>query len=124
MEKKGESLREFIQCFYNKRNIIQEVDDKSIIIFFKKGLKDSSLIYKLTMKNPKTFEEMLAITNKYALAEEATLGNRDPNKDSKKDKEQGQSNRPSTSKGNVKKRKSDRSMANIERLHRNMEYRP
>jgi hypothetical protein len=44
MEKKGESLREFIQCFYNKRNIIQEVDDKSIIMFFKKGLKDSSLI--------------------------------------------------------------------------------
>jgi hypothetical protein len=40
MQKKGESLQEFIQCFCNKRNTILEVDDKSIIIFFKKGLRD------------------------------------------------------------------------------------
>jgi hypothetical protein len=51
--KKGESLREFIQHICNKRSIIPEVDDKSIIIFFKKRLRDSSLIRKLTMKNPK-----------------------------------------------------------------------
>jgi hypothetical protein len=29
-----------------------EVDDKSIIMFFKKVLKDSDLIHKLAMKNP------------------------------------------------------------------------
>jgi hypothetical protein len=29
-------------------------------MFFKKGLRDSSLIRKLTMKNPWTFEEILA----------------------------------------------------------------
>jgi hypothetical protein len=57
----------------NKRNIIPEVDDKSIIMFFKKGLRDSSVICKLAMKNPRTSEEMLAIANKYALAEEVTL---------------------------------------------------
>jgi hypothetical protein len=56
VQKNGESLREFIQCFCNKRNIILEVDDKSIIMFFKKGLMDSSLMRKLTMKNPMTFE--------------------------------------------------------------------
>jgi hypothetical protein len=56
VQKNGESLREFIQCFCNKRNIILEVDDKSIIMFFKKGLMDSSLMRKLTMKNPRTFE--------------------------------------------------------------------
>jgi hypothetical protein len=55
-----QQLREFIQCFCNKRNIIPKVDDKYIIIFFKKGLKDSSLICKLTIKNPRTSEEMLA----------------------------------------------------------------
>jgi hypothetical protein len=38
IQKKGESLRKYIQCFCNKRNIILEVDDKSIIMFFKKGL--------------------------------------------------------------------------------------
>jgi hypothetical protein len=57
VQKKGESLREFI--------LIPEVDDKSIIMFFKKGLRDSSLIRKLTMKNPRMSEQMLAITNKY-----------------------------------------------------------
>jgi hypothetical protein len=36
-------------------------------MFFKKGLRDSSLIRKLAMKNPMTSEEMLAIANKYAL---------------------------------------------------------
>jgi hypothetical protein len=68
VQKNGESLCEFIQYFYNKRNTLPEVDDKSIIMFFKKGLKDSSLIRKLAMKNPRASEEMLAITNKYALA--------------------------------------------------------
>jgi hypothetical protein len=50
-------------------------------MFFKKGLRDSSLIRKLTMKNPRTLEEMLAITNRYALAEEVTLETRDQKKD-------------------------------------------
>jgi hypothetical protein len=82
------------------------------------------LIRKLTIKNPRTSEEMLAIANKYALAEKVTFDNRDPNRDSKKDKESGQLDRPSSSKGNNKKRKLDRSMANIEQLHRSKEYRP
>jgi hypothetical protein len=68
IQKKGESLREYIQHFCNKRNITPEVDDKSIIVFFKKGLKDSSLIRKLTTKDPTMSEEMLAITIRYALA--------------------------------------------------------
>jgi hypothetical protein len=78
-------------------------------MFFKKGLRGSSLIRKLTMKNPTTSEEMLAITNKYALAEEATLDTREQ----KKDKELGHSDQPSTFKSHDKKRKADHSMANI-----------
>jgi hypothetical protein len=46
-------------------------------MFFKKGLRDSCLIHMLAMKNLRTSEEKLAITNKYALAWEATLDNRD-----------------------------------------------
>jgi hypothetical protein len=72
------------------------------------------------MENPKTYEEMLAIGNKYALAEEVTLDTRDQ----KKDKELGHSDQPNTSKNNDKKRKADRSVANMERPHRNKEYRP
>jgi hypothetical protein len=72
VQKKGESLWEYIQCIWNKRNVILEVDDKLIVMFFKKGLRDSSLIRKLMMKNPKTSEQMFSIVNRYALAEEAT----------------------------------------------------
>jgi hypothetical protein len=94
-----------------------KVDDKSIIMFFKKGLKDLSLIRKLTMKNPRTSKEMLAITNKYVLAEEATIDTGD-----QKNKELGHSDQPSTSKSNDKKRKLDRSMTNVERLGCTKEY--
>ena len=45
------------------------------------------MIRKLVIKNPRTSEEMLAIANRYALAEEATLDNRD----FKKEKEPSQS---------------------------------
>jgi hypothetical protein len=51
-------------------------------MFFKKGLRDSSLIHKLTMKNPRTSEQMLAIANKYTLTEEATLNTREQKKES------------------------------------------
>jgi hypothetical protein len=54
-------------------------------MFFKKGLRDTSLILKLAMKIPRMSEEMLAIANKYALAEEATLDT----KEQKKEKESG-----------------------------------
>jgi hypothetical protein len=54
VQKKGESLWKYIQDFYNKKNVMLEVDDKLIVMFFKKGLRDSSLIQKLTMKNPRT----------------------------------------------------------------------
>jgi hypothetical protein len=37
-------------------------------MFFMKELRDSSMIYKLAIKNPRMSEEKLAISNKYALA--------------------------------------------------------
>jgi hypothetical protein len=70
-----------------------KVDDKLIVMFFKKGLRDSFLIFKLTMKNPRTSEEMFAIANKYALAEEVTLNTREQKKES------GHTDLPSSSKG-------------------------
>jgi hypothetical protein len=81
-------------------------------MFFKKVLKDSDLIRKLAMKNPRTLEEMLAIANRYALAEEATLETRE----SRKDKKPSRLGRAGTSKSNDKKMKPDRMMANVERL--------
>jgi hypothetical protein len=54
-------------------------------MFFKKGLKDSSWIRKLAMKNPRMSEEILTIANKYALAGEATLDTREQKKDKESD---------------------------------------
>jgi hypothetical protein len=85
-------------------------------MFFKKGLKDSSLIRKLIMKNPRTSEQMLAITNNYALVEEATFNTR------KQKKESDHKNQPSSSKGHDKKRKADHSINAVERLQHNKEY--
>jgi hypothetical protein len=81
--KEGESLRKFIHHLCNKRNVIPEVNDKTIIMFFKKGLRDPSLIHKLTMKNPKSLEEIVAIANKYTMAEEVTLDKKEVKKDKK-----------------------------------------
>jgi hypothetical protein len=90
-------------------------------MFFKKGLKDLALIHKLAKKNPRTSEAMLAIANNYALAEDATLDNRE----AKKDKKLSHPDRPGASKTNGKKRKNDRSVANVERpCHSRTEYRP
>jgi hypothetical protein len=89
-------------------------------MFFKKGLRGSSLIRKLTMKNPKTSKAMFTIANKYALAEEVTFDTRGQ----KKEKELGHTDWPSSSKGHEKKRKADHSINTVERLQHNKEYQP
>jgi hypothetical protein len=108
---KGESLWEFIQCFCNKRNTISDVADKSIFMFFKKGIMDPALIHMITMKNPRTSEAMFAIANKYTLVEEAALDTRQQ----KKEKDSGYMDQPSSSKGHDKKRKADCSDNVVER---------
>jgi hypothetical protein len=62
------------------------------VLFFKKGLRDSSLIRRLIMKNLRTSEQMISITNRYALGEDATL-------DIREQKESGHPDQPSSSKG-------------------------
>jgi hypothetical protein len=86
-------------------------------MFFKKGLRDSSLIQKLTIKNPRTWEQVFPITNCYALAEEATL-------DTREQKESGHPDQPTSSKGLDKKRKLDHSINVVEQPHLHKEYRP
>jgi hypothetical protein len=89
-------------------------------MFFKKGLRDLSLIHKLAMKTSRTSEAMFAIVNKYALAEEATLDIREQ----KKEKESGHTDQPSSYKGHDKKRKTDHSINMVEWPQWNKEYRP
>jgi hypothetical protein len=108
--------KEYIHRSCNKRNAILEVHDKSIMMFFKKGLMDSYLIRKFIVKNPRMLEQMFSITNRYALAEEATV-------DTREQKESNHPYQPSSSKGHGKKRNLDRSINVVDRPHRNKEYR-
>jgi hypothetical protein len=48
-------------AFLQQKNVIVEVDDKLINMFFTKGLKDSAPIRKLAMKNLKTSERLLTV---------------------------------------------------------------
>jgi hypothetical protein len=77
-------------------------------MFFRKGLGDSSLICKLAMKNPRTSKQMLAIANKYALAEEVTLDTREQKTESF------HTDQNSSSQGHDKKRKEDCSVNMVE----------
>jgi hypothetical protein len=88
-------------------------------MFFKKGLRDSSLIRKVAMKNPRMSDQMLAITNNYTLAEEVTLNTREQKKE-----DLGHTDQPSSSKGHDKKRKVDRCINAVEQPRHNKEYRP
>jgi hypothetical protein len=89
-------------------------------MFFRNGLRDSPLICKLTMKNPRTSEAMFTIANSYTLAKEATLDTREH----KKEKESSHEDQPSSSKGHNKKRKADHSINMVERPQHNKEYWP
>jgi hypothetical protein len=80
-------------------------------MFFKKGLRDPTMICKVAMKNPRTSEAMLAIANKYALAEESTFDTREQ----KREKDSCHVNQPSSSKGHDKKRKTDHFINMVER---------
>jgi hypothetical protein len=65
-------------------------------------------------------EAIFTITNRYFLAEEATLDTREQTKE----KDSGHVDQPSSYKGHNKKRKVDHSINVVERPQCNKEYRP
>jgi exonuclease III len=89
-------------------------------VSFKKGLRDPSLIHKLTTKNPRASKEMFTIANKYTLAKGVALDIREQ----KKEKDSGHMDQPSSFKGHDKMRKADRFVNAVERLRCKKEYRP
>jgi hypothetical protein len=86
-------------------------------MFFKMGLRDSSLIRKLTMKKPRMSEQMFSIANRYALVEEVTIDKREQKK------ELDHLDQPNSSKGHDKKRKLGCSVNAVEWPHHHKEYR-
>jgi hypothetical protein len=70
------------------------------------------------MKNPRMSEEMVYTANRYALAKEVTLDNRE------KKKESGHVDQPTSSMGHDKKRKQDHSVNTVEQHRHHKEYQP
>ena len=68
-QKKGESLREFIQRFMKKRNSIPGVNEAVVIAAFRKGVRDGDLLKKMT--RPRTAKELFDMADRYANQEEA-----------------------------------------------------
>ena len=77
-------------------------------MYFKKGLRDRELFSKLVRKDSRTCEDLFAIANPYANAEEAVTESRGDRRASHREK--GESSKPSD-----RKKKTDREVANIER---------
>ena len=55
-QREGESIREYIQRFCQKRNTIRDIDERAVIMYLKKGLRDRELFSKLVRKDPRTCE--------------------------------------------------------------------
>ena len=64
-------MRKYIQRFCRKRNTISDIEERTIVIYFKQGLRDDVLFHKLARKDIRTCEELFEIANQYANAEKA-----------------------------------------------------
>ena len=78
-------------------------------MYFKQGLRDDVLFHKLARKDIRTCEELFEIANQYGNAEEAISETRR----SKGDKKPSHHDRAESSRGQEKKKKGDREVANI-----------
>jgi len=107
-QREGESIREYIQRFCQKQNTITDIDERAVIMYIKKGLRDRELFCVLVRKDPRTCEELFEIANPYANAEDALTETRGERRSGHREK--GESSKPGD-----RRKKSDREVANIER---------
>lgn len=76
----GKSLRDYIQCFSQKKNSLSGVYEADIITAFSKGVQDLALTHKIGRKASQTAGEIFDIANAYATGEEVVLSKGKDNK--------------------------------------------
>jgi hypothetical protein len=69
--KHDESLRDYVQHFYNARNGIPHIQDIEIINAFHDGVSDIKIVEEIAMKKPKTVADLLAVADICIEASEA-----------------------------------------------------
>nr|ABA98154.1 retrotransposon protein, putative, Ty3-gypsy subclass [Oryza sativa Japonica Group] len=71
VQKPGESLRDYIRRFSEKRNKISDITDDVIIAAFTKGIRHDDLVGKFGRKPPRTVKQMFEKVNEYAKSKDA-----------------------------------------------------
>ena len=68
-----ETLRSYITCFNKEAILIDEADDKILVVAFTNGLQKGKFMFSLYKNNPKTILDVLYRAIKYMSAEDALL---------------------------------------------------
>jgi hypothetical protein len=71
MQRKGETLRSYIQCWSIIKNSAEEVSDERAIDAFSEGLRRSDLVEEIGRTRPTTVAELMEQANKFADGEDA-----------------------------------------------------
>jgi hypothetical protein len=71
VQRKGESLRQFIQRFSQVRNTIPKIPPHAVIVAFRHGVRDGKMLEKLGTRDVHSTAELFALADKCAKAAEA-----------------------------------------------------
>jgi hypothetical protein len=71
VQKKGETLRSYIQRWSIIKNSAEDVSDERVINAFSKGLRRSDLVEEIGITRPTTVAELMEQANKFADGEDA-----------------------------------------------------
>ena len=70
-QRENETLRSYISRFNKEALLIDEVDDKILVVAFTNGLRKDKFLFSLYKNDPKTMSEVLYRATKYMNAEDA-----------------------------------------------------
>lgn len=70
-QRQGEPLQDFNRCFTERRNIILRITSESVVIAFKRGVRDQKMVEKLATKEIRSTTELFEFADKCAQAIEA-----------------------------------------------------
>jgi hypothetical protein len=71
VQKKGETLRSYIQCWSVIKNSVEEVSDERAIDAFSAGLRRSDLVEEIGRTRPRTVSELMEVANRFTDREDA-----------------------------------------------------
>jgi hypothetical protein len=71
VQKRGETIRSYIQCWSVIKNSAEDVSDERAIDAFSAGLHRSDLVEEIGRTKPRTMSELMEVANRFADGEDA-----------------------------------------------------